>query len=82
MPYLDLCKEAKVALSLVQMVMLQQKVEEACVAHEAQAMFGHPTNRDFLGMVRYGMIVNCPVSPTAMLNANRIFGPDFAGVRG
>jgi hypothetical protein len=28
------------------------------------------------------MIANCPVSPTAMLNTNHIFGPDLIGVRG
>ena len=47
-----------------------------------EVMPGHPTNQDFLGMVRSGMITNCPVSPTAVLNANRIFGPNLAGVRG
>ncbi len=28
------------------------------------------------------MIASCPVFPTAVLNANCIFGPDLAGVRG
>jgi hypothetical protein len=60
----------------------QCKVEDARAAHEAQAMLGHPTNRDFLGMVRSGMISNCPVTPNAVQNAHRIFGPDLAGVRG
>jgi hypothetical protein len=95
MPYLDLCRlEAKVALSYVQMAMLfiqtvrgnmegytQHEVEEACTAHEAQAMLGYPTVRDFLGMVHSRMIANSPVSPTAVLKANRIFGPNLA-VRG
>jgi hypothetical protein len=45
-------------------------------------MLGHPTNRDFLGMVYSGMITNCPVSPDAVINANRIFGPNLAGVSG
>ena len=87
--------EAKVALSFVQTAMLfvqmvrgnmegyrQCEVEEARATCKAQAMLGHPTNQDFLGMVHSGMITNCPVSPTAVLNANRIFGPDLAGVRG
>ncbi len=30
--------------------------KEACTTHKAQAMLGHPTNRDFLGMVHSGMI--------------------------
>jgi hypothetical protein len=45
-------------------------------------MVGHPTDRDFLGMVRANMILNCPISDKAVVNANRIFGPDLAGVRG
>jgi hypothetical protein len=60
----------------------QREVEDARAAREAQAMLGHPTNCHFLGMVRSGMILNCPVTPGAVQNANRIFGPDLAGVRG
>jgi hypothetical protein len=45
-------------------------------------MLGYPTNRDFLGMVRGGMISNCPVTANAVTNAHQIFGPDLAGVRG
>jgi hypothetical protein len=95
MLYLDLRElEAKVALSFVQMAILfiqtvrgnmegytQQEVEEARATREAQAKLGHPTDRDFLGMVHSGMITNCQVSPDAVINANRIFGPDLAGVR-
>ncbi len=96
MPYLDLHElEAKVALSFVQAAMsfvqmvrgnmegyTQQEVEEACATHESQAMLSHPTGRDFLGMVHSRMITKCPVSPDAVINANCIFGPDLAGVRG
>jgi hypothetical protein len=58
------------------------EVEEAQKARKAQAMLGHPTNRDFLGMVCGGMISNCPVTANAVTNAHQIFGPDLAGVRG
>jgi hypothetical protein len=61
---------------------MQRKVEDARAAREDQAMLGHPTNRNFLGMVRSGMILNCAVTPNAVQNAHRIFGPDLAGVRG
>ena len=44
-------------------------------------MLGHPTDRDFLGMARSEMITNCPMSPTAVLKANCIFGPNLAEVR-
>ena len=89
MPYLDLKEfEAEAVLSFVQTVrgnmegFTKREVEEARRAREAQGMLGHPTDRNFLGMVRGGMISNCPVTPTAVQNAHRIFGPDLAGIRG
>ncbi len=60
----------------------KRDVEEAQKACEAQAMLGHPTNRNFLGMVHGGMISNCPMTANAVTNAHQIFGPDLAGVRG
>ena len=78
------------ALSFAQMVQgnmegfTKCEVEEERKAREAQAMLmlGHPTNRNFLGMVRGGMISNCPVTTNAVKNAYQIFGPDLAGIRG
>ncbi len=78
----------KAALSFVQMVQgnmegfTKCEVKEAQKAREAQAMLGHPTNRNFLGMVHGGMISNCPVTANAVTNDHQIFGPDLAGVRG
>jgi hypothetical protein len=60
----------------------RHEVEVACTAREAQAMLGHPADQEFLGMVRSGMISKCPVTPTAVQNANQMFGPDLAGLRG
>ena len=89
MPYLDLRElEAEVALSFIQTVrgnmegFTKREVEEAQKARDVQAMVGHPTDREFLGMVRSGMISNCPVTPAAVINSNRIHGPDPAGIRG
>ncbi len=89
MPYLDLKEfKAKAVLSLVQTVrgnmegFTKHELEEARRACKAQGMLGHPTDRNFLGMVRSGMISNCPVTSTAVQNAHRIFGPDLAGIRG
>jgi hypothetical protein len=89
MPYLNLKEvEEEVALLLVQTIrgnmegFTKHKVEEARTAREAQAMVGHPTDRNFLGMVHANMIPNCPITPTTVKNANVIFGPDLAGVRG
>ena len=89
MPYLDLRElEAEVALSFIQTVQgniegyTMREVEEARQARDVQVMVGHPTDQEFLRMVRSGMIVDCPVTPTAVLNSNRIFGPPPEGVRG
>ena len=57
------------------------EVKEAHAAREAQGMVGHPTDRDFLGMVHANYIMNFPVTESAVKNANLIFGPDLAGVR-
>ena len=77
MPYLDIQEpKTKATLSFIQTVWgnmkgyTRCKVQEACVMQEAQAMLGHPTDREFLGMIRSGMILNCPVTPTAVQNAN------------
>jgi len=89
MPYIDLDSvEGEVALDFVQTVrgnmegFTRREVEEAREAREAQGMMGHPTDRDFLGMVRGNMVANCPVTVSTAQNANDIFGPDLAGVRG
>jgi hypothetical protein len=89
MPYPNLKEvEAEVALSLLQTIrgnmegFPKQEVDKARAAREAQAMVGYPTDRNFLGMVRANMIPNCPITPTAGKNANVIFSPDLAGVRG
>jgi len=97
MPYLDLREfEAEAilsftpeaALSFVHTVLgnmegfTKCEVEEARKACEAQAMLGHPTDHDFLGMVLGNMISNCPLTVNAVNNAHQIFGPDLAGIRG
>jgi hypothetical protein len=97
MPYLDLREykakavlsfAPKAAQSFLQTVrrniegFTRRKVKEAQKARKVQAMLGHPTDRDFLGMVRGSMISNCPVTANAVTKAHQIFGPDLAGVRG
>jgi hypothetical protein len=44
-------------------------------------MLGHHTDRDFLGMVRGGMVSNCPVSANAVKNAHQNFGPDVGTLK-
>jgi hypothetical protein len=81
MPYIDLREfEAEAVLSFAPEATLsfmqtvrgnmegvtKCEVEEAQKAHEAHTMLGHSIDRDFLGMVRCGMISNCPVTANAV----------------
>jgi hypothetical protein len=45
-------------------------------------MIANPTEREFVGMVREQLLTNCPVTLRDVDNANRIFGPDVANLRG
>ena len=89
MPYIDLEKsDERAALCFVQTVrdryegFTKREVKEAMAARETQAMIGHPPDRAFKDMVRDNMIPDCPVTLTAIDNANKIWGPNLAGLRG
>jgi hypothetical protein len=45
-------------------------------------MIGNPTEKELVGMVREKLITNCPATVHDVHNANRIFGPDLANLRG
>ncbi len=56
-----------------------KRVKEArCI----QGMIANPTEKEFAGMVRKRLLTNCPVTVRNVDNANRIFGPDLANLRG
>jgi hypothetical protein len=81
-PYLGIQEpETKATLLFVQTLQgnmegyMRRKVKKACAAQEAQAMLGHPTDQEFLGMVRSGMISNCPVTPSAVQNLTKSLDP-------
>ena len=57
-------------------------LEKAKEARRLQGMIGNPTEREFIGMVREKLIANCPITVRDVDNANRIFGPDLANLRG
>ncbi len=58
------------------------KVERAREARRIQGMIANPTEREFAGMVREQLLTNCPVTVHDVDNANQIFGPDVANLRG
>jgi hypothetical protein len=60
----------------------RHKIEKAKEARRLQGMIGNPTEKELEGMVREKLIANCPVTVKDIHNANRIFGPDLANLRG
>ncbi len=60
----------------------RHKVERAREARHIQGMIANPTEREFAGMVCEQLLTNCPVTVRDVDNANQIFGPDVANLRG
>ncbi len=60
----------------------KHEIKMAQEAKRLQGMIGNPTDREFTGMVREKLIANCPVTVHDVQNANQIFGPDLANLRG
>jgi hypothetical protein len=51
-------------------------------AQRAPGLIGHPSTKDFNNMVCSNMIKNCPVASNDVNNANKMFGQDFATLKG
>jgi hypothetical protein len=60
----------------------RHKIEKAKEARRLQGMIGNPTEKELVGMVREKLITNCPVTVQVVHNANQIFGPALANLRG
>ncbi len=45
-------------------------------------MIANPTEKEFAGLVCEQILTNCPVTVRNVDNANRIFGPNLANLRG
>ncbi len=60
----------------------RHEVERAMEAQRIQGMIANPTEREFAGMVREQLLTNCPVTVRDVDNANQIFGPDLANLKG
>ncbi len=58
------------------------EVERAREAQCIQGMIANPTERKFTGIVREQLLTNFPVTVHEVDNANRIYGPDLANLRG
>ncbi len=60
----------------------KRNTDKAQEAQRLQGMVGNPTDKEFKGMVRERLITNCPITVQDVENANRIFSPDLANLRG
>ena len=70
------------------------KIQENCEGHtkyeienvieerRLHSMMGHPSKRDFEGMVHHNVMKNSSVNPKDITNTYQIFCQDLAGVRG
>ena len=57
-------------------------IARAKEARRLQGMIGNPTDKEFKGVVCEKLITNCPITVQDAENANLIFGPDLANLRG
>ncbi len=51
-------------------------------AHQALAMIGSPSEKDYKGMVSSNIMKNFPIIVPDVTNTRNIFGPDLASVQG
>ena len=49
-------------------------------SREGLTMMGNPPPMDYINMVCYGILRNCPVTPDDTKNAESIFGPDVSSL--
>ena len=59
-----------------------REYEGAKAARRALGLVGYPSERDSTNMVSSNMIVNFPVTPRDIKNANKIFGPNAPFMKG
>ena len=55
---------------------------QAVRARELQVMVGHPSDKDFIKILKTSSLPNCPVTPRDVLIANELFGPDVGALKG
>ena len=60
----------------------KRQIKQAIKARRLMGMIGAPTEREYQGLVRLNLLKDCPISNTDIINANKIFGPDLANIRG
>ena len=51
-------------------------------ARELQVTVGHPSDKDFIRILKTSSLPNCPVTPRDVLIANKLFSPDVGALKG
>ena len=51
-------------------------------ARELQVTVGHPSDKDFIRILKKSSLPNCPVTPRDVVIANKLFGPDVGALKG
>jgi len=60
----------------------KKQVQRATLARRIMGMIGAPTEHEYQGLVRQIFLQDCPITPSDIANAHKIFGPDLANIRG
>jgi hypothetical protein len=60
----------------------KHQVKNAERARRLMNMVATPSKRDFQCLVHHNLLKDCPITPDDVNNANNIFGPDLATIRG
>ena len=50
-------------------------------AWELQVTVGHPSEKDFIKILKANSLPNCPVTPRDVVVANELFGPDIGALK-
>ena len=85
--YLDLPDNKEAGVALVITIrenfegFMKKQVEGAIKAHHLQTMLGHPSKKDFEGMVHGTLIVNYPMTPENISHSHQLFCEYLAGLR-
>jgi len=58
----------------------KKQVQRATLARRIMGMIGAPTEREYQGLVRHNFLQDCPITPSDIANAHKIFGPDLANI--
>ena len=86
--YLDLKDNEEAGVALVTTIRenfegyTKKQVEGAINACHLQAMLGHPSRKDFKGIVHVNLIVNCPMTTENISHTHQLCGENLARFRG